>query len=141
MNGPLVVDASVAVKWVLAEAESDLAQQIVHGSLLAPDLLLIECGNAIWRHVRLGEVDRTEVPQLWAVLRAMPVEIVAGRALVERALDLAVMLNHPVYDCLYLALALDRGARVVTTDRRFLAASRRRHDLVGAVVLLSDLAH
>ena len=141
MNGALVVDASVAVKWVLAESDSELAQQIVHSSLLAPDLILIECGNAIWRHAQLGEVDPAEVPQLWAVLRAMPVEIVASSELVEGALDLAVALNHPIYDCLYLALALDRGARVVSTDRRFLAASRRRRDLVGAVVLLSELAH
>jgi predicted nucleic acid-binding protein len=124
VNGPLVVDASVAVKWVLAEADSELAQQIVHASLLAPDFLLIECGNAIWRHVQLGEVNPAEVPRAWAVLRAMPVEIVASDVLVERALDLAVPLKHPIYDCLYLALALDRGARVVSTDRRFLAASR-----------------
>lgn len=64
MNGPLVVDASVALKWVLAESDSDLAQQIVCSSLLAPDLLLIECGNAIWRHVALGEVSPADVPQL-----------------------------------------------------------------------------
>jgi predicted nucleic acid-binding protein len=141
VNGSLVVDASVAVKWVLAESDSDLARQVVHFSLLAPDLLLIECGNAIWRHVQLGEVDAAEVPQLWTVLRSMPVELVVSRKLVESALDLAVALNHPIYDCLYLALALDRGARVVSTDRRFLAASRRRRDLVGAVVLLSEFAH
>jgi predicted nucleic acid-binding protein len=141
VNGPLVVDASVALKWVLAESDSDLAQQIVHSSLLAPDLLLIECGNAIWRHVALGEVSPADVPQLWAVLGAMPVEIVASPGLVERALDLAVALNHPIYDCLYLALALERGARVVSADRRFLAASRRRRDLAGAIVLLSELAH
>jgi predicted nucleic acid-binding protein len=141
VNGPLVVDASVAVKWVLAESDSDLAQQIVHSSLLAPDLLLIECGNAIWRHVALGEVSPADVPELCAVLSVMPVEIVASSELVERALDLAVALNHPIYDCLYLALALERGARVVSADRRFLAASRRRRHLVGAVVLLSELAH
>jgi predicted nucleic acid-binding protein len=141
VNGSLVVDASVAVKWVLAESDSELAQQIVHSSLLAPDLLLIECGNAIWRHVQLGEIDRVQVPRLWAILRQMPVEMVGTRELIERALDLAVALNHPIYDCLYLALALERGARVVSTDRRFLAASRRRRDLVGAVVLLGELAH
>jgi predicted nucleic acid-binding protein len=71
----------------------------------------------------------------------MPVEIVASEELVERALDLAVALKHPICDCLYLALALDRGARVVSADRRFLTASRKRADLVGAVALLSELAH
>jgi predicted nucleic acid-binding protein len=103
------VDASAAVKWVLAEPDSELAQQIVQSSLLAPDLLLIECSNAIWRHVQLGEIDPAEIPRAWAVLRAMPVEIVASDELVERALHLAVVLQHPIYDCLYLALALERG--------------------------------
>jgi predicted nucleic acid-binding protein len=69
VNGPLVVDASVAVKWILAESDSELAQEIVQSPLLAPDLLLIECGNAIWRHVQLGEVDPAEIPRAWAVLR------------------------------------------------------------------------
>jgi predicted nucleic acid-binding protein len=71
----------------------------------------------------------------------MPVELVASDGLLERALELAVALKHPVYDCLYLALALDRGARVVSADRHFLAALRRRSELVSAVVALSDLAH
>jgi predicted nucleic acid-binding protein len=140
VNRPLVVDASIAIKWVLAESDSDLAHQIVSWSLIAPDLLLIQCANTIWRHVELGEVAPCQVSEIWAVLRAMPVEIVASNELVERALDLAVTLKHPVYDCLYLALALDRGARVVSADRRFRTASRRRSDLVGAVVLLSELA-
>jgi predicted nucleic acid-binding protein len=140
VNGSLVVDASIAVKWVLAGSDSDLAHQIASYPLIAPDLLLIECGNTIWRHVELGEVDPGQVPEIWAILRAMPVELVASDELVERALELAVMLKHPIYDCLYLALALDRGARVVSADRRFRTASRRRSDLVGAVVLLSELA-
>jgi predicted nucleic acid-binding protein len=71
----------------------------------------------------------------------MPVQIVASGDLVERALDLAVVLEHPIYDCLYLALALDRRARVISADRRFIIASRRRSDLDGAVILLPDLAH
>jgi predicted nucleic acid-binding protein len=140
VNGSLVVDASIAMKWVLAESNSDLAQQIVPYSLIAPDLLLIECGNAIWKHVELGEVDPAQVPEIWAILRAMPVQLVASDELVERALDMAMALQHPIYDCLYLALALDRGVRVVTADRRFRTASYRRSDLVGAVVLLSELA-
>ena len=140
MSGSVVVDASIAVKWVLAESDSDLAHRIVSYSLIAPDLLLIECGNAIWRHVELGEVDPGQVPEVWAILRSMPVELVASDQLVERALELALALKHPIYDCLYLALALDRGAQVVSADRRFLAASRRRPDLFGAVVLLSELA-
>lgn len=141
MNGPLVGDASIAVKWVLAESDSELAQQIVDHSLIAPDLLLMECGNAIWLHVQLGEIEPAEVPRVRTILRAMPVEIVASEGLVERALELALALQHPIYDCLCLALALDRGARVVSAARRFLAAARRRSDLLGAVVLLSGPTH
>lgn len=61
--------------------------------------------------------------------------------LVERAFDLALDLRHPIYDCLYLALALDRGVRMVTADQGFVRAIRARTDLADRVVLLSELTH
>ena len=54
---------------------------------------------------------------------------------------LAVELSHPVYDCVYLALALQRGMQVVSADRRFVNVVRRHADLSAAVVLLAETAH
>jgi predicted nucleic acid-binding protein len=50
-------------------------------------------------------------------------------------------LQHSVYDCVYLAMALASGAQVVSADRRFVSAVRRRPDLAGSIVLLGETAH
>jgi predicted nucleic acid-binding protein len=51
----IVVDASVALKWVIPEAGSDAAAGLLHDELIAPDLWLTEAANALWRHARLGK--------------------------------------------------------------------------------------
>ena len=113
-----VVDASVACKWFFeedlsAEAEGLAAASIV---LLAPDLIIAECANVAWRRVRDGQIS-TE--QAEASLKALPAwfEILTPSAqLHEAAFRIAVSLNHPVYDCLYIALAARDDAPLVTAD-------------------------
>src|SRR5256885_7349326 len=53
----IVVDASVAVKWVLNEPRTDAALALCEEELVAPALWLAEAANALWRHVRLGEFN------------------------------------------------------------------------------------
>ncbi|MEK6604283.1 MAG: type II toxin-antitoxin system VapC family toxin, partial [Nitrospirota bacterium] len=54
----LVVDASVAVKWLVPEIHADAARRILspNNELLAPDLIWAEVGNVIWKKWRCGEV-------------------------------------------------------------------------------------
>lgn len=47
---------------------------------------------------------------------------------VPRALRLARLPDHPVHDCVYLSLAVELGAPVVTADRRFVAAAGAQPD-------------
>ena len=42
----LVVDASVATKWLLPEPDSDQALRVRAERLVAPPLFRLECGNA-----------------------------------------------------------------------------------------------
>ena len=37
-----------------------------------------------------------------------------------RAAEVAIVLDHPAYDCMYLALAMERGTPLVTADVRLL---------------------
>jgi predicted nucleic acid-binding protein len=117
----LVLDASVAIKWFAPEVLSKEAESLLDSgdALFAPDLLLVECGNIIWKKVRLGELDRSDGDAALAALRSGPIDLVDTRPLVERALHLAHELKHPVYDCLYLATAEAVDGLVVTADRRF----------------------
>lgn len=117
----LVVDASVAIKWFAPEALSREADRLLEGgdALFAPDLLLLECGNIIWKKVRLGELARPDGDAALAALRSGPIYLVDTRPLVERGLHLADEIEHPFYDCVYLAAAEAVDAVVVTADRRF----------------------
>lgn len=122
----VVVDASVAIKWVFSEPNSDLAAGLlVSQTLLAPDLLLLECANIVGRRIRTGDISVEEGRVRLAVLKRSPVSRTSTASLLPEALDWAIRLDHPVYDCVYLALAIARNAVVVTDDRRFATAAGR----------------
>jgi predicted nucleic acid-binding protein len=71
-------------------------------------------------------------------LQAAPVEQVPIEALLRDAVSLALELRHPVYDCLYLALAAQRGTFMVTADQRLVEAVRRQPGRADLVVLLGE---
>ncbi len=115
----MIVDASVGLKWLVAEADSDVALEVgTRAVLIAPELLLSEIANAIWKKHRRGELS--VVPPFAATLAATVTIVPTTPDLAERALRLALELGHSAYDCLYLALAEQRDMRLVTADNRFL---------------------
>ena len=117
----LVVDASVAVKWLIAEDGSDAADRLLTNGddLYAPRLMASEVANALWRKVRMGEIERGQAGALTAAVLEMPVRWSADETVCADAVRLALALDRPVYDCVYLALAHRLGARMVTADERF----------------------
>lgn len=118
----LVLDASVAIKWFKEEPGSDIAERVaLSGDLVAPDLLLVEVGNAGWRAVRMGLMRREQTFAIPTALRRYIGEFRPIEPLVPRALAIAHMLDHPLYDCVYLALAESLARPVITADRRLLA--------------------
>lgn len=136
-----VIDASVALKWVLPEPDSEAALTLIGSApLQAPELLATECANALWLRVRRREMTAVEARTGLADLMAVPMAWRSDRALAVAALSLAADLDHPSYDCTYLALALETAATVVTADRRFAAAVGGHPFLAGRVMLLAGLA-
>lgn len=128
MTAAAVVDASVALKWVLNEAGSDWSRGLATGGtrLVAPALLWTECANGLWRIARASPPGALDAADAFEVIAAMPVRIVeVGLPLQATALRLGVRLDHPVYDCLYLALALSEGVPLATADTRFLRVIAR----------------
>ena len=120
----VVIDASVALKWVLAEEGSDAADALLEvDDLVAPSLWQLEVANALWRRVVRGELSSPEADERLTALLSAPVATVPLEEVLAAAFRLAGDLNHPVYDCLYLALALREDTHVVTADRRFVAAA------------------
>ena len=118
----LVIDASVAVKWVLDEAGTDAAFALQAQPLTAPALWLVEAGNAIWKRVGRGELSPEGADIRLAALGRTPVLTTPVELDLAAALSLATALKHPIYDCLYLAAAIREDAVAVTDDARFLRA-------------------
>ncbi len=122
----LVVDASVAVKWLVPEEkDADLAERLRtgHRELYAPRLMAVEVGNAIWVKARRGSIDRAHAGMLAARIARFPVVWFEEEAFAGNAVRLALDLDVPIYDCVYLALARRLGARLATADVRFARAA------------------
>ncbi len=121
----LVVDASVAVKWLFTEDGTTESRRLlaheVH--LYAPDFILTEAANVIWKKVRRREIDD---PQPYFEELASFQEVIvlrSSRDLVARASAIAIAIDHPIYDCFYLACAEAEGAPLVTADTKLQRAA------------------
>ena len=123
----LIVDASVAIKWFVTENLHQEARRLLEGrdSLHAPDLLIVELANMAWKKAVRREIDsrqarhiaracRDDIPVLWPSVD-----------LVDRALEISLRLEHPVYDCVYIACAEAAQGVLVTADERLCAAAKR----------------
>lgn len=118
----LVVDASVAVKWFLPEAGTDLALALLASDAVfhAPELLRLEIANALWKNV----LKKTAPREVFAVA-SLELERIIGHwhdphPFIAAAFGQACELAHPIYDFIYLELARSLGARLVTADQRML---------------------
>ncbi len=133
----IVVDVSIAVKWVIPEVLSDRAETVRDQAdrLLAPDLLLPEAANALWKKLIRREITAREAAQAIDLLMASGLDLRPPGPLLGRALALARRLRHPVYDCLYLALAQAEHATLVTADQRLLARVAKGRTRVAVVDL------
>lgn len=117
----MVVDASVAVKWVVPEAGSDAATDLLGRELSAPTLWLAEAASALRKKKRRGEITEDEARERAQDLADAPIEPIELPILLPSAMRIASELDHSIYDCFYLAAALLRDAPLVTADRRFVA--------------------
>lgn len=119
----IVIDASVALKWFLVEHGSNEALRLAGSgrSLAAPDLIIAEVCNGLWKSARLGRLTSEQVSLATAKLPDFLSQLAPGRLLAERAVMIANEVGHPVYDCFYLALAEQLETKLVTADRRLMA--------------------
>ena len=114
-----VVDASVVLKWALREEGSDTAQSLLNRLLFAPELVFQECGNTLWRKTRIGDLTQALADQYLEIIMRAPINVIGTKQLLPKALDLAITLDHPIYDCFYLALAEERDTELITADAKF----------------------
>jgi predicted nucleic acid-binding protein len=134
-----VVDASVAAKWYFIEPGHEAADQILLAAiagereLFAPDLIVPEFVNVLWKRVRRRECSRRAAGEVLRLWDADCPRLVASPVLAHRALELALELDRSAYDCLYLALAIELEAGLATADRQLARAARSAWEQVELV--------
>ena len=123
----LVVDASVAAKWVLpptgetlVDEAVDLLNRYVAGKIrfVVPDLFWAELANLLWKAVRKQRCTRTAAEAGIHALKTRGLATIPSHKLVESAFAIANAFERTVYDSLYIALALDSSAQLITADEK-----------------------
>jgi predicted nucleic acid-binding protein len=123
----IIVDASLAAKWIFWEADSEQALDFWNanaGDLGAPDLIAVEVAAAAVRRANMEKLladDMKEALAAWG-------RILSGSSLQQfrmttsrilSASRLAIDVGHPLKDCVYLVLAMELDCELVTCDARF----------------------
>jgi len=137
----LVIDASIAVKWVVEEEGTPEALALRQkAKLIAPELLVAECANVLWKKVQRDELLKAEALLAARLLQGAEIELLPTRPLFEAATRLSIEIDHAAYDCLYLALAVEKRCQFVTADERLLRKLHqgRQRTLRGRAILLFE---
>jgi predicted nucleic acid-binding protein len=119
----LVIDASIAAKWYLPESDSAAAEKLVEldAEFHAPNFLETQFASIFWKHC----VAQKTTIDVWRIARVQLKKIIPAWHLDERlheqSLELAIAHKHHVFDCIYLALAIQIDGMAVTSDKQFLA--------------------
>jgi len=124
----LVLDANVAIMWVLPEPQSPTAVELRNDfrsgthELLAPDTLPVEFAHALTRAERKGLLALGEAMMNVVDVMTIGVDFHPYLSLLPRAVELSSQFRIGVFDCVYVALAEREQCRVVTADKRMVAA-------------------
>jgi predicted nucleic acid-binding protein len=118
----VVVDSSVAAKWILPESDSLEARRLISDSstedqrLIVLDLVLTEVANAIWKRHHQRTITVEETCELLGRLLRMPVRVESSTRLLNSAMEIATRYDRAIYDALFVALAQDMKLPGVTAD-------------------------
>jgi predicted nucleic acid-binding protein len=123
----LVVDASVAAKWLLPAAQESLVEQATHllaletegsADFIVPDLFWPEIGNVLWKAVRRERVTPTQAEESLTTALSWAFDTIPSRHLLNQALEIGLKHQRSFYDSIYLALAVSQRIEFVTADER-----------------------
>lgn len=118
-----VVDASVAVQWLIPEQNTSQAMRLLRevAVLAVPDLIYSEVGNALWKRVQRNEIDMNQGSLLIEEFLRLPLDVYPSTELLTSAFQIAHSVSATVYDALYLALSQRLHAPLVSADQRLLS--------------------
>lgn len=118
-----VIDTSAFMKFFLHEHgwEDVLPYLTTASSPETVDLLVTESANVLWKSARSGLIEKEQVPELFSSMELLytkgPLTLKPAPRFMAEALSIALSLDTPVYDALFIAQARSDHATLVTADR------------------------
>lgn len=132
MSTTVVVDASVALKWVVTERGTEQADALLSYlstgtvSLAVPEHLVGEVANGLRKRVAQGVLGTNDALDALDAIAALELDFLGGTECWSRTLDAAMKWGVTTYDALYVLLAVDLGAELITADERLADAAVAR---------------
>ena len=133
----VVVDASLAVKWLVSEMDSDIAEVLLRDwarhnvEIAAPMMILTEVSNALFKKIRMQAIRSGDIGRLLDQFMDSGINFHESVTMHERAIGLALSLGEQdSYDCHYLALAESLDCEFWTADRAFYDVAHEKHPRV-----------
>lgn len=123
----LIIDACVAAKWFFDEEDTDYADTLLESGqgLIAPEIAPLEIMNLAWKRWRRKRITSDEAHAICERATRIYSKTEPLAKLWDRAGEIMIFLNHPIYDCLYLAFAERERVPLVTVDTRLIGAGRK----------------
>ena len=131
----VVLDASVAVKWVLPSRGEPLVPEALEllrryareeVRFVVPDIFWAEFGNVAWKAVRLGRWKTDEAQSAIRAMSEREFPTVSSKDLLVAAFAIANGFHRSLYDCLYAALAVATKGEMITADEKLANALAAR---------------
>ncbi len=130
-----VIDASVAAKWSLPPAEERFAEEALEllrryktgeVQFIVPDLFWAELANVLWNAARRGRITRAAAEIALFSAQEEQFSTVSSQTLLGEAFTIAATFDRPVYDSLYVALAIISKTTFITADEKLANAVSAR---------------
>lgn len=135
----IVVDANVCLKWFIPEVGMAEAFRVLRSGqkLVGPWILKDEVVSGLVRRVRREELSVTEaregVTDWLRELQLETVHLIEDQRILTEAAEIGFEIKHPLYDCIYLALAMSLNAPLITADKPFLERARKLNHNIHAL--------
>jgi predicted nucleic acid-binding protein len=123
----IVLDAGVAVKWLLPEKVETLATEALallgrsgknEIQIIVPDVFRVEFASVLWKAIRRGNFPKDSADAALASLKRFDFPTISSLKLLDNAFQIATDYGRTVYDCLYAALAVQSNSQLTTADER-----------------------
>jgi predicted nucleic acid-binding protein len=123
----IVLDASVAAKWLLPPPGEPLQQEALklhrgyidgEFAILIPDFFWLEIANFLWKAARRGRCTVVEARVALESITQYGFRTVPSMSLLAKAFDIAALHNCAVYDCVYVTLSQESDAPLITADEK-----------------------